>query len=442
MKKLKKNQMSGITLIALVVTIIVLLLLAGISIQMLTGDNGILNQAGEAKINTLHATVNEQMQLQSQEYLIDYETKETSDTLIKYLQKKEILGNEIGNGTWQIKIEKLLGTKQLLGNGDYTESSKIDVYVLESLKIGEKEIGKVASNNNVKLANESTTYEIGQFRIVYYGDENENKKIEIGLLNSTGGNEGNNELAKLQSYIDTNPQEKIEIIMQAFMTYYQQFQERQGSEGVALPSFALDDNTTAQLIGVFTGENQSESTFIIEYNEHRFELPIVAKTDEQGNPTNYEPKKIKETTITDYEIICKSLIEQNCEFFPQSSSILEQKNDYTVMEINGINYVAIGNSSEYTQVEYYKGKKISEIEDINIQMYTTDEGKNIYDYINYGKILYEDFDIINNNEDIITVEDNGVISGIDGGQATITLKGRTSGDTKTINVRVIKQNYV
>ena len=43
---------SGITLIALVVTIIVLLLLAGISIQMLTGDNGILKRAAEAKEET------------------------------------------------------------------------------------------------------------------------------------------------------------------------------------------------------------------------------------------------------------------------------------------------------------------------------------------------------------------------------------------------------
>ena len=46
---LKKSQ-NGITLIALVVTIIVLLILAGISINMLTGQNGILNRASEAKI--------------------------------------------------------------------------------------------------------------------------------------------------------------------------------------------------------------------------------------------------------------------------------------------------------------------------------------------------------------------------------------------------------
>ena len=39
------NENKGITLIALVVTIIVLLILAGISVSMLTGQNGILNRA-------------------------------------------------------------------------------------------------------------------------------------------------------------------------------------------------------------------------------------------------------------------------------------------------------------------------------------------------------------------------------------------------------------
>ena len=42
----------GITLIALVITIIVLLILAGVSIAMLTGNNGILTQASTAQKNT------------------------------------------------------------------------------------------------------------------------------------------------------------------------------------------------------------------------------------------------------------------------------------------------------------------------------------------------------------------------------------------------------
>ena len=36
-----KNETSGITLVALVITIIVLLILAGVTIAMVVGDNGI-----------------------------------------------------------------------------------------------------------------------------------------------------------------------------------------------------------------------------------------------------------------------------------------------------------------------------------------------------------------------------------------------------------------
>ena len=50
--KLKRKGTKGITLIALVITIIVLLILAGVSIAMLTGQNGILTQAQNAKEQT------------------------------------------------------------------------------------------------------------------------------------------------------------------------------------------------------------------------------------------------------------------------------------------------------------------------------------------------------------------------------------------------------
>ena len=52
MEKLLVYNKNGITLIALVITIIVLLILAGVSIAMLTGNNGILTQAQNAKSQT------------------------------------------------------------------------------------------------------------------------------------------------------------------------------------------------------------------------------------------------------------------------------------------------------------------------------------------------------------------------------------------------------
>ena len=66
-EKLKDKR--GITLIALVITIVVLLILAGVSIAMLTGENGILTQAQKAKNETENATKNEEG------ILNDYEDK-------------------------------------------------------------------------------------------------------------------------------------------------------------------------------------------------------------------------------------------------------------------------------------------------------------------------------------------------------------------------------
>ena len=59
---LKENR-KGITLIALVVTIVVLLILAGVSISMLTGENGILTNATYAKFATEIKSLEEQVQL-------------------------------------------------------------------------------------------------------------------------------------------------------------------------------------------------------------------------------------------------------------------------------------------------------------------------------------------------------------------------------------------
>ena len=60
--KLKTNK--GITLIALVITIIVLLILAGVSIAMLTGENGLLTKANDAKQATEKAGAKEAVQME------------------------------------------------------------------------------------------------------------------------------------------------------------------------------------------------------------------------------------------------------------------------------------------------------------------------------------------------------------------------------------------
>jgi len=53
----------GITLVALVITIIVLLILAGITLMLALGNNGILGQASKGRMTQIEAEVKEQMQL-------------------------------------------------------------------------------------------------------------------------------------------------------------------------------------------------------------------------------------------------------------------------------------------------------------------------------------------------------------------------------------------
>ena len=74
---LDKNKDKGITLIALVISIIVLLVLAGVSISMLTGQNGVLTRAAESKVKK------EEAEKQENERMENYE-----DTISLYAPEK------------------------------------------------------------------------------------------------------------------------------------------------------------------------------------------------------------------------------------------------------------------------------------------------------------------------------------------------------------------
>ena len=103
-KKILKRKEKGITLIALVITIIVLLILAGVSIAMLTGENGIITQAQNAKEKTVKASELEGIQLA----VIGSETKDNG-----YL---DILDEK----SFKEELEKHFGNEKLdvVANGD------------------------------------------------------------------------------------------------------------------------------------------------------------------------------------------------------------------------------------------------------------------------------------------------------------------------------------
>ena len=91
LNKIKHNNMQGITLIALVVTIIILIILAGVSINLVLGDNGIITKAKYAKEQQEMAQIKEKLEMaiieiESEEITSGRET--TIDTLLEKLPIK------------------------------------------------------------------------------------------------------------------------------------------------------------------------------------------------------------------------------------------------------------------------------------------------------------------------------------------------------------------
>ena len=97
-QKFKRNK--GITLIALVVTIIVLLILVGISISMLTGQNGILNRASEAKDKTGISQEEESVKLSISDALTQGLDSITTEDLQTALTNNGLKGPLTGDGPW------------------------------------------------------------------------------------------------------------------------------------------------------------------------------------------------------------------------------------------------------------------------------------------------------------------------------------------------------
>ena len=127
MKNFVKTN-KGITLIALVITIIVLLILAGVTIATLTGDNGILTKAQEASIQTRGAQVEEVINLWKSETEMnensnsDATVKSEDELLQELLSDKQVYVNEIDRENKTITIRNRVISYK-------TKSQLTDIYV-------------------------------------------------------------------------------------------------------------------------------------------------------------------------------------------------------------------------------------------------------------------------------------------------------------------------
>ena len=130
--KEKLKQKKGITLIALVITIIVLLILAGVSIAMLTGQNGILTQANNATIQQSHGAVREGIALAYNEYQIEMNT--ANNTKLASTETVQIQGEE---------------EKALASYSSFLDFLNSKGYIKEGTT---EEIWSIANNDNVEIS--------------------------------------------------------------------------------------------------------------------------------------------------------------------------------------------------------------------------------------------------------------------------------------------------
>ena len=126
---MKTKEMKGITLIALVITIVVLMILAGVSINTVLGDDGIIKKAKEAAETTKRASAEEEMN----RLVLEYQLAKNDETLESFLQEKVTEGRIDGvtdNGDGTITI-----TKKVEGK-DYTITVKKPAAPTPSVKVG------------------------------------------------------------------------------------------------------------------------------------------------------------------------------------------------------------------------------------------------------------------------------------------------------------------
>ena len=127
-KNFDRNK--GITLIALVITIIVLLILAGVTIATLTGDNGILTRASSSKIETAVGAVKEALKLEQGEKRIEGKQLTPETLLAEGKVQRTVQQGEDGNYYmyYALKNNAIEGM-QGLGKGNIVELK--DVFLVD-----------------------------------------------------------------------------------------------------------------------------------------------------------------------------------------------------------------------------------------------------------------------------------------------------------------------
>lgn len=162
------KEEKAITLIALVITIIVLLILAGVTISALSGDNGILTKAAQAKKASEMAEIKERAELIKQNMIIESKKEGTElkqKDLVEEINKdfegvKEGNASIVYNGKYIIKVDNKLNITVEEYTGKYVEEGELGIIL--SYSPTDEGVEGVKINVQVKIGGIPTYEEYAQ----------------------------------------------------------------------------------------------------------------------------------------------------------------------------------------------------------------------------------------------------------------------------------------
>jgi len=209
----RNKESKGITLIALVVTIIVLIILAGISINLILGDNGIITKAKETKETYIKAEIKEKIQLALAEIQIEA-FKEQVNLTLEDISKKDGKYN-IKNKIETIEWEENVNCLGILDGYYFNIDEKFQVFIGDSvtdlnvsiINIEGNEIQENTYSSDVKIKLDAN-FKGGELIGIYYSLDNWNTYQEGNEINlKIKENEGQN----VKKYKAKGKKEKLEI---------------------------------------------------------------------------------------------------------------------------------------------------------------------------------------------------------------------------------------
>ena len=212
---IRKTNEKGITIIALVITIIVILVLAGVTISTMQGNSGIISKADESKSQTERKEVIEKAKMTISEKVVDNGGNELTRSELKEILEQyfidvpedytleTILKTKEENGKYEIKVSEIYD-RDIMAENEETDGSTEVVPPTSSTNEENGSSGNIGSGGNTGNSNNTGNSESSSTEI-------DVTKVEMDKQTATVDINGENTVQLNAKVIPSNANKNTEI---------------------------------------------------------------------------------------------------------------------------------------------------------------------------------------------------------------------------------------